>query len=69
MNIPLNAFLLPQHADPFHKEVAVYIQNNKLVIASLQHDDHSMLLDVATLPDLVDALIELQNRPCAEETV
>lgn len=69
MNIPLDAFLLPQHADPFHKEVAVYIQNNKLVLASLQHENHTMLLDAATLPDLVDALIELQNQPQHKETV
>lgn len=62
MEIPLDAILLPKNADHFHEELAVHLTENRLVFHILKGDHYCLSFDESILPDLVDALIELQNK-------
>jgi hypothetical protein len=62
MEIPLDAFLLPKEADPFHKDWAIYLDRGYLVFRSLKEEHHEFYLKENLLPDLIDILINLQNK-------
>ncbi len=62
MNIPLDAILIPFNADSFNKEIAVHTTDKHLIIDLLKDEHQQLVFDVSILPDLVDALIELQNK-------
>lgn len=62
MEIPLDAILLPKGADRFNEDWAIYLDRGYLVFRSLKGERHEFYLKENLLPDLVDALIELQNK-------
>lgn len=62
MEIPLDAILLPKGADHFNEDWAIFLDRGYLVFQSLKGEHHAIYLKENLLPDLVDALIELQNK-------
>lgn len=62
MSVSVDPILIPFNADSFAKEIAVYATDKHLIINILKGEHQQLIFDVSILPDLVDALIELQNK-------
>lgn len=60
--IPLDAILIPKEADHFNEDLAIYLSKGYLVFHSLKGEHQRFYLKENLLADLVDALIELQNK-------